>query len=528
MVFLKVVPYWFKCLLKRLQNGLSPHKKSIFPPDFQSNLQSFSALNSKPGDNSEKTLIFHLEGALLKSHSLFPYFFLVAFEGGGLFRALVLFLLYPFICMFRKEVRIKIMVFICFFGMKKRNMRINSSVLPKFFLEDVGYEGYEMIERHRGGRVVVTDFPSVMVEGFLKDYIGVDIVLGRNLKEFYGYYVGIMEEKNNLDEVMNKISKQNKNKSCLVGFGSIFNRSFNEQFFPHCQEVYFVSRSEKKQWRILPREKYPKPLIFHDGRLAFRPTYFAAAAMLIWMPFGVFLCIIRLFVSIYLPYRLSIPILSSIGMKARVSRDKSFTPLSNTNSPIEKRSGTLYVCNHRTLLDPIYISIALRKTVSAVTYSISPVTEMFSPIKTVRFTRDREKDASMMNKILKHKDLVLCPEGTTCREPYLLRFSPLFAELTDDIVPVALDVQVSMFYGTTASGLKFLDPVFFLWNPYPIYKLNFQEKLPKNYTCSGGGKTKFEVANYVQTSIANTLRFECTSLTRKDKYMILAGNEGIV
>jgi glycerol-3-phosphate acyltransferase len=140
-------------------------------------------------------------------------------------------------------------------------------------------------------------------------------------------------------------------------------------------------------------------------------------------------------------------------------------------------------------------------------------------------TRDREKDRIAMQKLLSQGDLVVCPEGTTCREPYLLRFSPLFAELTDDITPVAIDVEVSMFYGTTASGLKCLDPVFYLLNPFPSYTVKILEKLPSSRTCK---VSKYEVANHVQCEIAKALGFQCTSLTRKEKYMILAGNEGIV
>ncbi|KAI4307343.1 hypothetical protein L6164_030543 [Bauhinia variegata] len=462
--------------------------------------------------SNDQMLVFNFEDVLLRSTSLFPYFMLVAFEAGGLLRSLILFLCYPLIWLVGDELGLRVMVFLSFFGIKKETFGIGSSVLPKFFLEDVGSEGFEAV-KSCGRKAAHSNMPRIMVEGFLRDYLGVDAVVAREMKSLFGYFLGLYEK--NETSILDELRKV-KAGSSVIGIGSHY-RYVDQGLFSHCKEVFLLSEAEKRKWRILPREKYPKPLIFHDGRLAFRPTPASSLAMFMWLPLAIFLSVIRLILGISLPLNVSAPILAFTGTRTTVSRSQNE----------ENHKGMLYVSNHKTLLDPIYVAIALGKPLSVVTYSLSRFSELIAPIKTVRLTRDREKDKKSMEKLLSSGDLVVCPEGTTCREPYLLRFSPLFAELTDDIVPVALDVRVSMFYGTTASGHKCLDSLFHFLNPNPSYFVTFLEAIPKSQACKEGGKSRIEAANYVQNKIANALGFACTSFTRKDKYMILAGNEGL-
>ena len=158
---------------------------------------------------------------------------------------------------------------------------------------------------------------------------------------------------------------------------------------------------------VMPRERYPKPLVFHDGRLAFLPTPLSTLCMFLWLPPGILLAVFRLFVGIFLPYKLAILLGTLSGVNLRVKGGLNHRSSSSSSSPdhqtADETSTTdhvLYVCTHRTLLDPVFLSTSLGKPLTAVTYSLSKMSEFIAPIRTVRLTRDRKQDAQTMQRLL--------------------------------------------------------------------------------------------------------------------------------
>ncbi|XP_057783478.1 glycerol-3-phosphate acyltransferase RAM2-like [Salvia miltiorrhiza] len=467
------------------------------------------------------TVVSDMDGTLLVGRSSFAYFALIAFDVGGILRLLLLLLAAPFVGLLyyfvSESAGIKVLIFATFAGVKVSSIKSAArAVLPKHYSDDLHPETWRVFSSC-GRKCVLTANPRIMVEPFLNNYLEVNVVLGTEISSFKGIATGLVA-------APGVLVGENKAVALRKAFGDqemphvgMGDRDTDIPFLKLCKEKYMVPA--RPGTRPVRAETLPKPVIFHDGRLVQKPTLSRALLITLWLPFGIILSILRVFFLSLLPI--------SIGHRYMILLGCSVT-IRGAPKHFSGGKGVVFVCNHRTVIDAAMVSGGLRRMTTTVSYSVARFTEIISPIKTSRLTRDRATDARLIQQILDQgKFLVMCPEGTTCREPYLLRFSALFAELTDRIVPVAISIKTGMFHGSTARGHKWLDPFFYYMNPFPAYEVTFLNMLPPDRTCKAG-KSSFDVANNVQEMIANTLSYTCTTLTRKDKYRVLAGTDGLV
>lgn len=162
--------------------------------------QPSSFSNDLEGRESQTLACCEIPSVLLMSNSFFPYFMLVAFEGGSIFRAFLLLFSCPILCILSYELKLKVMIFISFCGLRKKDMEITAmTVLPKFYMENLNLQVYEVVVSV-GYRVFFTSMPRVMVEGFLKEYLNADDVVATELHTFGSYFTGLVSKSGLLDK----------------------------------------------------------------------------------------------------------------------------------------------------------------------------------------------------------------------------------------------------------------------------------------------------------------------------------------
>ncbi|KAJ8640818.1 hypothetical protein MRB53_017512 [Persea americana] len=149
------------------------------------------------------TVIADMDGTLLRGRDSFPYFALVAFEvgGGGGCALRLLFLLlasplagtlYYFVS--SESAGIQVLIFATMAGMKVRDIEsVARAVLPKFYSTDLHPESWHLFSSC-GKRCVLTANPKIMVEAFLKDYLGAYMVVGTEIETYKGRATGLVSK----------------------------------------------------------------------------------------------------------------------------------------------------------------------------------------------------------------------------------------------------------------------------------------------------------------------------------------------
>ncbi|CAI9092762.1 OLC1v1028089C1 [Oldenlandia corymbosa var. corymbosa] len=265
------------------------------------------------------TVVADMDGTLLRGRSSFPYFALIAFEVGGLLRLLFLILMAPIAGLLyyfvSESAGIQVLIFATFAGARVCDIEsVGRAVLPKFYSTDLHSEAWRVFSSC-GKRCVLTANPRIMVEGFLKDFLGADLVMGTEIGTYKGRATGLVNKPGVLVG-KNKADALTKNfRDCQPEIG-LGDRHTDIPFMTLCKEGYIVP--PKPEVKAVTNDKLPKPIVFHDGRLVQKPTPLMALLTILWIPIGFPLACLRIAAGSLLPMPLVYYAFWALGVRVYV------------------------------------------------------------------------------------------------------------------------------------------------------------------------------------------------------------------
>ncbi|XP_073121843.1 glycerol-3-phosphate acyltransferase 5-like [Henckelia pumila] len=246
-----------------------------------------------------ESVVSELEGTLLKDLDTFSYFMLIAFEASGLIRFALLLASWPLVRLLelcgRGDYGLKITIFVATAGVPISEIEaVARAVLPKFYLDDIDMEAWRVFSSYEK-RVVATKMPRVMVERFVKEHLKADGVVGNELYvNRFGFATGFVGG-DDFGSFRRRMAELFGGEKPSLGLGRP-DSACGSSFLPFCHEVCHPPFTNNKKQESLTTG--PVPVIFHDGRLAIRPTQSAALVILLWIPLGCLLAIIRITLGI--------------------------------------------------------------------------------------------------------------------------------------------------------------------------------------------------------------------------------------
>ncbi|XP_024988352.1 probable glycerol-3-phosphate acyltransferase 8 [Cynara cardunculus var. scolymus] len=159
----------------------------MLPPELELANKTFPLISECDLSSvSHRSVAADLDGTLLKASLSFPYYILVAIEAGSLLRGLILLLCVPIIAVvyvfISEDFAGRMLIFVSFSGVKVSDIEVVArGVLPPFYAADVRSDSFQVFDSCQR-KVIVTANPVVMVDTFVKDFLGGEKVLGTEIE----------------------------------------------------------------------------------------------------------------------------------------------------------------------------------------------------------------------------------------------------------------------------------------------------------------------------------------------------------